>query len=240
MTLETVGISRRQSSVTNCNISGSGNVMGNRSRKPRRGKMCCRRMSIFLCRLSVCPPEGFRMSHWSDSTMIDRHIVCLLWEASAQRVSVFKTVKTICRNREGRWGGREGNGGKKTHETAQDILVLVLRFPAQCRRWCENILSDAKCEQNELPCCRQSPRYTQRKTERAVNHSLSHTHWSAAPILSVNARGPKLALNPHSVATEGASSLHWLHWLTVELKAVLTWLHSPFRPRARDYKQTQQ
>lgn len=61
--LETVGICRRQSSVTNCTISGSGNVMGNRSRKPGRGKMCCRHMSVLLSRLSVCPPEGLRMSH---------------------------------------------------------------------------------------------------------------------------------------------------------------------------------
>lgn len=174
MTLETVGICRRQSSVTNCTISGSGDVMRNRSRKPRRGKMCCRHMSILFSTGLPCVHR--RASGWAtkatDSTLIDRRIVCFLSAASALRARVLRQLKLyVGIRRDSEEGGRGGSDGTKQGRT-----FLFFRYPLQCRRRRENNWSDAKCKRNEPPCCQQNLRYMQRRTERAVNHSLTHTH----------------------------------------------------------------
>lgn len=92
-------------------------------------------------------------------------------------------------------------------------------------------------QQNEPPRCQQRPRCTQRRTERAVNHSDTHT--LKCPSL-LNALGPELALNSNSVATETGPS-HRLLLLAIELQLQTStyWARSDLTRRAAcDYKQT--
>lgn len=63
-----------------------------------------------------------------------------------------------------------------------------------------------------LATCRDGQR------ELSIILSFSQTLNPPAPIFSVNERGPELAVNVHSVATERTSALHQPLWLTVELE----------------------